>query len=374
LSPSVLLVSQPTTEGVARCVADLAAAQCARGWPVTVASPRSGWLAEQAAAVGADHVEWSARRSPGPWVATETARLGRVIDATAPDVVHLFSSKAGLAGRLAIRGRRPTLFQPEGWSFAVGGTIATVARSWEKRGARWTDVLVCCSQAEYEAARGAGIEGPAEVVPNAVDLEAFRAATGRDRDAARTLLGLADGPLVVCVGRLSPQKGQDLLLDAWPLIRERVPKATLALVGDGPDRQNLERRRVAGVEFFGRRSDVSDWLAAADVIAFPSRYEGMSIALLEAMARGRSVVAYDVEGMAEALTPPERFPGGAVVAVGDTAGFAAAIVTRLVDRDLAAAEEAAARRLAEENHDLGSWGERLCGITERVAARSEVRR
>jgi glycosyltransferase involved in cell wall biosynthesis len=339
-----------------------------------VASPRSGWLAQQVVAVGAEHVEWPAKRSPGPWVASETSRLARLVAATSPDVVHLFSSKAGLAGRLAIRGKRPTLFQPEGWSFAVGGTIATLARWWERRGARWTDLLICCSRAELEAARAAGIPGSAEVVPNAVDLKAFGVATESDRTTARKRLGLADGPLVVCIGRLSPQKGQDLLLDAWPLVRQRVATARVALVGDGPDRQDLESRRVPGVEFFGPRADVPDWLAAADVIALPSRYEGMSIALLEAMARARSVVAHDVEGMAEALSPPERPPGGAIVAVGDAGGFAEGLINRLLDRDLATREGAAGRRLAEENHDLESWGERLCSITELVAAQREARR
>jgi glycosyltransferase involved in cell wall biosynthesis len=67
--------------------------------------------------------------------------------------------------------------------------------------------------------------------------------------------------------------------------------------------------------------------------------------------------------------PPERPPGGAVVPVGDTAALAAGIVARLADPSLAAREGDAARRLAEENHDLAAWADRICVLTEAVAAR-----
>jgi glycosyltransferase involved in cell wall biosynthesis len=284
-------------------------------------------------------------------------------------LIHLFSSKAGLAGRLAIRGRSPTLFQPEGWSFAIGGGVGPFARAWERWAARWTDLLICCSRAELEAGRAAGVRGEAELVPNAVDLDDYQPGSDMDRVAVRDRVGLGREPLVVCVGRLCRQKGQDLLLEAWPGILEAVPTAVLALVGDGPDRKSLERRAGVRVRFLGQRDDVADWLTAADVVALPSRYEGMAITMLEAMACARTVVAHDVEGMAEALVPQGRPPGGVIVPVGDTARLSAAIVARLLNPDLAAAEGAAARRMVEENHDLSAWGERLCKITETVAAR-----
>jgi glycosyltransferase involved in cell wall biosynthesis len=370
LPPSVLHVSQPTTEGVARCVLDLVAAQRARGWRVAVASPRSGWLAAKVAETGASYVEWPARRLPGPWVPAEVTRLARIVKKVDPDVVHLFSSKAGLVGRLAIRGDRPTLFQPEGWSFAFGGPVAPFARIWERAATRWTDVLVCCSQSELEAAKAAAlpIDGTAEVVPNAVDIDVYRPGSDQDRLVARRRLGLGEEPLVVCVGRLCPQKGQDLLLDAWPDVLEAVPTAQLLLLGDGPDRTVLEERNSPRVRFLGPREDVAPWLTAADVVALPSRYEGMAITMLEAMASARSVVAHDVEGMAEALTPEGRPAGGAVVPVGDRAALSAGIVHRLLHPEVASAEGAAGRRMVEDNHSVSAWGERLCAMTERVLA------
>lgn len=361
-------MSQPTTEGVARLVADLVAAQRARGWQVSVACPSDGWLPATVEATGAAHLGWDARRSPGPWVAMETRSLGRVVEHADPGLVHLHSSKAGLAGRLALRGSRPTMFQPHAWSFQVGGTLAPLARAWERRAARWTDVFVCCGHAELDAGRAAGVQGEAEVVSNSIDVDRYSAAGEPERSAARQRLGLGDEPLVVCVGRLSPQKGQDLLLDAWPEVHAAVPAATLALVGDGPDRAALSSRGLAQVLFLGSRDDVADWLAASNVVAVPSRYDCPSLALLEALARERPAVAHAVGGMLEVMAPEGETVGGALVPLGDRHALAAAIVTRLVDPELAASEGRAGRLIVQRNHNLGGWAERLCALTERVAA------
>ena len=142
------------------------------------------------------------------------------------------------------------------------------------------------SEDERRLGEASGIRGAFRVVPNGVDLEAIPFADAEERAAARARLELGDGPLVVCVGRLSRQKGQDVLLDAWPQVTARVSDARLVLVGDGPEREALEARVSGETTLAGERDDVADWLAAADVVALPSRWEGMSLALLEAMARG----------------------------------------------------------------------------------------
>jgi glycosyltransferase involved in cell wall biosynthesis len=361
-------VSQPTTEGVARLVADLVAAQRARGWQVAVACPPQGWLPETVEGTGATHLAWEARRSPGPWVANETVRLGKVVDRADPEVVHLHSSKAGLAGRLSLRGSRPTMFQPHAWSFQVGGAMASLARAWERTAARWTDLFVCCGHAELDAGRAAGVRGAAEVVSNSIDVGRYAAAGEAERAISRERLGLGDEPLVACVGRLSPQKGQDLLLDAWPDVLAAVPAATLALVGDGPDREALASRGLPQVLFLGSRDDVADWLAAANVVAVPSRYDCPSLALLEALARERPAVAHAVGGMLEVMAPEGHTVGGALVPLGDRRALAEAIATRLLDPELAASEGRAGRLIVERNHNLDGWAERLCSLTERVAA------
>ena len=335
--------------GVARCVADLVTDQVARGWEVTVACPSDGWLHDEIERLGARHVHWLAWRPPGPRVFGEVRRLRRILDSVAPDVVHLHSSKAGLAGRLALRGRLPTVFQPHAWSFeAASGAVRKGAVAWERFGARWAHVIVCVSHAERQHGVDEGISANWQVVPNGVDLDAFSEASPEERARARERLELPTGPLAVCVGRLSHQKGQDVLLEAWPSVLDGVQGAQLALVGSGPDEERLRSAARDGVLFAGQRDDVHDWLAAADVVVMPSRWEGMSIGLLEALARGRSVVATDVAGSAEAIGDD----AGAVVPVGDTLALADAITARLQSSELAAAEGHAARARAEGSYDL----------------------
>jgi glycosyltransferase involved in cell wall biosynthesis len=286
-------------------------------------------------------------------------RLGRIVGEFAPDLVHLHSSKAGLAGRLALRGRVPTVFHPRGWSFlAVDGAVRAAAVRWERTAARWTDRVVCVSEAEQRLGEQAGVSARFLVVPNAIDVTDFLASSDDDRQEARRKLGLPEGPLTVCVARLSRAKGVDVLLDAWPSVLSEVPHAQLVVVGSGPDEQDLLSRQVANSRLVGHREDVPDWLAAADVVAVPSRWEGMSIGMLEAMARGRSVVSTDVPGAREAIGDA----AGAVVAPEDPQALANAIAERLLDPDRPAAEGKAGRRAVEERHDYRRRSEEIAAL------------
>jgi len=342
---SILHVTQPTEGGVGRHVLSLIADQVDRGYDIAVACPPRGVLVERIAGLGVRHFPWTAERFPGPGVALEAAALGRVIRASGADLFHLHSSKAGLAGRLVLRGRRPTVFQPHAWSFeAVDGVVGRAALAWERLAARWAHLVVCVSNGERRRGEEAGVQAAYRVIPNGIDLEAFPPASAGERSAARSRLGRSPSErLVVCIGRLARQKGQDVLLNAWPPVREHVPDANLVLVGDGPDEEALRRSATGGVELVGARDDVVDWLAAADVVVQPSRWEGMSLALLEAMARGRSVVVTDVAGMPEILADAD----GAVVPVEAPEPLAAAIVERLADPERAEAEGRENRRRVE---------------------------
>ncbi|MGQ0575122.1 MAG: glycosyltransferase family 4 protein [Pseudonocardia sp.] len=361
-TPSVLHVSQPVDGGVARYVVEAATDQINRGWTVTVACPDSGWLAGELHRRGISHVTWNARRSPGPSVAAETARLRRIVDDVTPDLVHLHSAKAGLAGRLALRGALPTLFQPHGWSWlAATGTLATLSRGWERLGARWADRVVCVGDGEAAQA-GTVAVGRLAVVRNGVDVRRFRAADLAAQRAARAELGLsATAPLVVCPARWARQKGQDVLLAAWTAVRAQCPDAQLALVGgDAPADVELP----AGVRLVDDVTDIRPWLAAADVVALPSRWEGLSLALLEAMATGRSTVVSDIPGLAEIVDAHV----GAVVPVEQADALAAALVARLTDPSLAMAEGAAAAAKATAELDSRMTFDRLAELTAAVAA------
>ena len=318
-----------------------------------VACPPVGPLAAAAADAGARVLAWPAARGVGASAIAEIRRLRSLVARVDPDLVHLHSAKAGLAGRLALRGRRPTVFQPHAWSFdAVTGPMRWASMVWEWYAQRWADRIACGCEHE----RRQGPRPPAgravTVVPNGIDLQRFRACDDADRIRARRELGLPDAPTVVCVGRLCRQKGQDVLLAAWPRIVEAVPGARLVLVGDGPDRAALTSAalKVAaplGVRFAGAVDDPRPWYAAADVVAMPSRWEGLALVQLEAMASARCVVATDVGGMAESAGV-----GGTAVPVGALDALADAVVLRLRRPELAAAEAAAGRALVCRDHDL----------------------
>ncbi|MFE3674564.1 glycosyltransferase [Streptomyces goshikiensis] len=309
---TVLHLVQPVEGGVARVVVDLVRAQAAAGLRAVVGCPPGGRLADAAREAGAEVLTWRAGRAPGPGLATEVPGARRLVRRVRPDVLHAHSAKAGLAGRLAVRGRVPTVFQPHAWSFdAVGGATAALALRWERYAVRWADRVLCVSEAERRAGASEGIDARWAVIRNGVDLGHFRpGAPDRDHDRAlaRAELPLpaafrGDGPLAVCVGRLCHQKGQDVLLQAWPELLAAVPGARLALVGDGPDTERLRRTAPPGVLFPGAAADIRPWLRAADLVVLPSRWEGMALAPLEAMACGRPVLVSDVSGARESLPP-----------------------------------------------------------------------
>ena len=112
----VLHVAQPSDGGSLVCAAHLVVDQIARGWTVGVAT-QSNLLSRTAEDHGANYFAWTALRRPGFSVPEESHRLSRIVACFAPDVLHLHAAKAGLCGRLAVRGRRATLYQPHGWSF-----------------------------------------------------------------------------------------------------------------------------------------------------------------------------------------------------------------------------------------------------------------
>jgi glycosyltransferase involved in cell wall biosynthesis len=348
----VVHVTQPVEAGVAVVVLDLAQAQQERGWDVSIACPPEGWLAGRAREAGIPVHAWHATRSPGPRTALELRALRTTLRTVKPDVVHLHSSKAGLA-RLVLRGRVPTLFQPHLWSFRVAdGLLSRACRVWEARASRWTDLLVCVSDDELETGRTAGVTARAEIVCNGVDT---RHLIPRPKPS--------DVPTAVCVGRIAHQKGQDLLLQAWPEVLGKVPDARLLLVGDGPLAPELRATDHPNVHWHGHSDTPAEFYAQADVVVLPSRAEGMALVPLEAMACGRPVVAFDVEGVRQSIGD-----AGEVVPAQDVAALAQAVATRLADPELAAAEGKRGRVRAETRFDRDRMTGQIVTLTEKLVS------
>ncbi|MEU5659010.1 glycosyltransferase family 4 protein [Streptomyces sp. NPDC047737] len=371
---TVLHLVQPVEGGVARVVTDLVAAQVRAGLRPVVACPAGGPLADGAATAGARVRVWPAERAPGPGLVREVATASRLIRACAPDVVHAHSSKAGLAGRLAVRGRVPTVFQPHAWSFeALEGRAAGRARAWERLAARWSDRILCVSESERRAGLLAGITARWSVIHNGIDLTRFRPAGAEASVAARAALPLlgdvpADAPLVVCVGRLSRQKGQDVLLRAWR--SASVSGARLVLVGDGPYAERLRRDAPPGVLFAGASADVRTWIHAADLLVLPSRWEGMALAPLEAMACGVPVLLSDVNGARESLPPGHA--AHCLVPPEDPPALAAALTALLTDPALRTELGRTAQRRTRSVFDVTKTAGAVLGLYEEVVGQSRT--
>jgi len=191
------------------------------------------------------------------------------------------------------------------------------------------------------------------VIANGVDLA--RAQAGAERPALLAELGL-DEPvaLALVVGRLAEQKGHRVLVEAAARLAAERPQLHYLLVGEGPLQERLaEQVREAGLaerfHFLGVRSDVPRLLAACDLFVQPSLWEGLSVALLEAMAAARPVVATAVSGTVQAMVPDET---GLVVPPGDAAALAGAIARTLDDPAAAQRRAAAARERVRERFSV----------------------
>jgi len=170
-------------------------------------------------------------------------------------------------------------------------------------------------------------------IPNGVDADRF--APAPDPDATRQEVGF-DRETVLFLGRLDPQKGLDVALQAWQRVAARRPGARLVLAGDGPARAALEvQARTLGlgksVHFLGTWPDPERLLRASAIFLLPSRSEGMSNALLEAMATGLACVATRIGGNNDLV---EHGATGLLVPPGDASALADALSALLEDRPL----------------------------------------
>lgn len=185
--------------------------------------------------------------------------------------------------------------------------------------------------------------GKVVVILNGVDLERFHPVPREVR-----------GARFLSVGRLVPQKGHDILLDAFAVLRDALPRATLTIVGDGPMRPQLMEQvrayRIADrVTFLGLRRDLPDLYARADIAVFPSRWEGLGIAAIEAAASGLPVIATAVGGFQEVIRDQET---GILVPVGDAVVLADAMRDLASDPARQVLLGHAARRHVERHFDI----------------------
>jgi L-malate glycosyltransferase len=240
----------------------------------------------------------------------------------------------------------------------------------------FADRIIAVSHGIAETLRSEGHRRSA-IMPmhNGIDLGKTRAR--RSADAVRRELGIASGTLLIgTAGRLSPVKAQaDLLRAARQILRER-DDARFVLIGDGPLRGELAvLARELGVHhactFVGSRHDIHDLLAALDIFVLPSLHEGIPMALLEAMALERPVVASAVGGIPEIITDGVD---GVLVPAQNNRALAETCLALGLDRDRARGLGVAARRTVEERFSHEANGEALMNAYRSVLADGSPRR
>lgn len=277
-------------------------------------------------------------------------RLWRWLRREQPAIVHTHLFTADTWGRIAAKLAR------------VPGIFSTVhsVNSWQGRVhllvdrvlAHLTTKLIACTQ--QVADKLVRVDGIAEnkviALANAVDLERFENVVPIDLQTAFSIP--ANVPVIAVLGRLEAVKGQSYLLNCLRQLRDSNVSVCCLFVGDGPDRVALQEQVKAqmlneDVFFAGFRRDVPQVLAAIDVLVIPSQWEGLPMALLEAMALARTVVAHDVGGIADVLRDGKD---GFIVPPENPQALASALQTALLEPELRQAMGASARQRIEEKY------------------------
>ncbi|HWX74479.1 MAG TPA: glycosyltransferase family 4 protein [Solirubrobacteraceae bacterium] len=313
----VLLCHQPTDGGVGRHIGDLIDGLSAAGHEVVVCSP----ALPAGVSSAARHVPLDLRRAIAPRAdVAALVRFARVVRDVRPELIHAHSSKAGAIARLArlVRPRTPVVYTPHGYAFAgyfSRDSERLVYKAIERALAPLTSLVTCVCEAEARLARTVGPRKRVCVVHNGI----LPPPPGTPDPHVAALR--ARGPVIGALTQLRPGKGLETLIDAAPLVLERHAETQFAIVGDGPDLDELrERSRALGVEravhFLGPSDEPLSVLRGMDIFVHPSWAEAFPYVILEAMALGLPIVASDVGGIGEAivggqsglLVPPREEP------------------------------------------------------------------
>jgi glycosyltransferase involved in cell wall biosynthesis len=286
----------------------------------------------------------------GTWLYMRNLR--RWLEMNSVDLAYVSMLKHDAYVAVGVGGRRgfPVVLRPEG----AGATGDVAWQNWGRGGraigrrCRGADAFVAISAAVRSELVDAGYD-PGRIfdLPNGVPVPEIAWIPRADWPGS---------PQAVFVGRLAVEKGLQSLVDAWPTVRRAFPDARLTLVGDGPERPALEARVAAlglgdCVRLLGSMADPGSILRGADLFVLPSREEGMSIALLEAMALGIPLVASAIPGNRKLI---DEGVHGLLARPDDPADLARAIRAQWTDLPNAARMGLEARRRVQEHYSIGA--------------------
>jgi glycosyltransferase involved in cell wall biosynthesis len=287
-------------------------------------------------------------------------RLMAIIGRERVDVVNTHSGRdsflAGLAGRLS--SRRPRIVRTRHLALPI-------TSRWGY--ARLPHRVVTVSRQVREELIAQGVPGSRIVaIPTGIDIGRYAAA----QPVLREELAAGSRPLIGTVAILRKKKGHAYLLDAVPEVLREFPDALFVFAGDGPQRQNLERRIVElglsdNVRILGLRPDVPNVLASLDLFVLPTLQEALGTSYVEAMATGRAVIGCAVGGVPEVVRDGEN---GLLVPPAESAPLAAAVLALLRDPARRAAMGVAGRQLAEQEYSVTVMSDRMIALYESLLA------
>lgn len=278
-------------------------------------------------------------------------RLKKLVARKQPDILHTWLFAANAYGRLAVGANPvPKVVISER---CVDSWKADWQLWFDRKLAPRTDRLIGNSQAVADFYSELGF--PSErlsVIPNGI--EPAEDSTRSRQSVCDEFDFPVDSKIIGCVGRLAPQKRISDLIWAVELLQALQPSSRLLVIGEGPQRNELEDftrsiRLTDVIRFAGHRSDVSDILPHLDMVTLASDFEGQSNSLMEAMAHGRPVVVSDIAPNLELVEHEET---GLVVPVGDRPAFTRAFNRLIDDETLADSLGQAARKHIVESHSF----------------------
>jgi glycosyltransferase involved in cell wall biosynthesis len=343
--------------GLETVVSTLAAAQRRSGHRVVVAptlsAPGDGW--NFASSLEHADVELVPLIVPRRGYLRERTLIRGVCRSHSVTVVHTHGYRSDIVGGHAgHESGLPIVTTVHG--FTGGGLKNRAYEQFQRFVFRRFDAVVVVSRLQADQLRASGV--PAQrlhIVPNA--LAAHSSPLGRD-DARRALGLPAEGLLAGWVGRVSREKGIDVFIDALASIGDPAtgdPTIGGVILGDGPERAPEAARAEAlapgRFRWLGAVPDAAKYFAAFDLFVLSSRTEGLPMVMLEAMAAGTPVVATNVGGIPDLVSPAE----GILVPPDDPKALAGAIRATVLDRDAAAARASAARQRQRARFDVASW-------------------
>jgi glycosyltransferase involved in cell wall biosynthesis len=224
-------------------------------------------------------------------------------------IVHTHTSKGGFVGRLAatLAGVPVIVHTAHGFAFHEASPARTrrFYSILERIASRWCDRIVSVSEFHKRWAVELGMCSPKRMmaIPNGI-ADPGRNSNRKAKELRRQLQAGSDDLLILNVARLAPDKGIEYLIEAAAAMPQKGRRVQIVIAGDGPARAELERLAASSgvmdrVRFIGFREDVGDLLAACDLVVLPSLREGLSIALLEAMAVGKPIIATSIGSQRE---------------------------------------------------------------------------